>query len=105
MLRRPPRSTRTDTLFPYTTLCRSVTRGSASDALGPGGWLEQSRDTAGRTLRRLGLLLSLGPAHGFPSVRGPLPLVALPLLVRPVCRAGSLAGGRAVPSKIGRAHV
>src|SRR3546814_3054462 len=26
MLRRPPRSTRTDTLFPYTTLCRSVDR-------------------------------------------------------------------------------
>src|SRR3546814_3859016 len=24
MLRRPPRSTRTDTLFPYTTRCRSV---------------------------------------------------------------------------------
>src|SRR3546814_4358943 len=24
MLRRPPSSTRTDTLFPYTTLCRSV---------------------------------------------------------------------------------
>src|SRR3546814_11048747 len=26
MIRRPPRSTRTDTLFPYTTLCRSVRR-------------------------------------------------------------------------------
>src|SRR3546814_6118284 len=26
MLRRPPRSTRTDTLFPYTTLCRSRQR-------------------------------------------------------------------------------
>src|SRR3546814_2964878 len=26
MIRRPPRSTRTDTLFPYTTLFRSVTR-------------------------------------------------------------------------------
>src|SRR3546814_20316779 len=26
MLRRPPRSTRTDTLFPYTTLCRAGTR-------------------------------------------------------------------------------
>src|SRR3546814_8802386 len=25
MIRRPPRSTRTDTLFPYTTLCRSPT--------------------------------------------------------------------------------
>src|SRR3546814_18102295 len=24
MIRRPPRSTRTDTLFPYTTLCRPV---------------------------------------------------------------------------------
>src|SRR3546814_9232858 len=28
MIRRPPRSTRTDTLFPYTTLFRSM----------PGGW-------------------------------------------------------------------
>src|SRR3546814_9401242 len=26
MIRRPPRSTRTDTLFPYTTLCRSEPR-------------------------------------------------------------------------------
>src|SRR3546814_13841585 len=26
MIRRPPRSTRTDTLFPYTTLCRSETK-------------------------------------------------------------------------------
>src|SRR3546814_6627554 len=35
MIRRPPRSTRTDTLFPYTTLFRSkVRRGDASDLLG-----------------------------------------------------------------------
>src|SRR3546814_7789847 len=27
MIRRPPRSTRTDTLFPYTTLCRSGVAG------------------------------------------------------------------------------
>src|SRR3546814_7590777 len=26
MIRRPPRTTRTDTLFPYTTLCRSYVR-------------------------------------------------------------------------------
>src|SRR3546814_16463794 len=35
MIRRPPRSTRTDTLFPYTTLFRSATEqviGSAPDA-------------------------------------------------------------------------
>src|SRR3546814_11702566 len=31
MLRRPPRSTRTDTLFPDTTLCRSVSAGAVAD--------------------------------------------------------------------------
>src|SRR3546814_6609737 len=31
MIRRPPRSTRTDTLFPYTTLFRSVLFGPLSD--------------------------------------------------------------------------
>src|SRR3546814_7340103 len=30
MIRRPPRSTRTDTLFPYTTLFRSLAFGSAT---------------------------------------------------------------------------
>src|SRR3546814_1126522 len=37
MIRRPPRSTRTDTLFPYTTLFRSVlhgVRGDSHDARG-----------------------------------------------------------------------
>src|SRR3546814_16151965 len=33
MIRRPPRSTRTDTLFPYTTLFRSVVIHHAVDAL------------------------------------------------------------------------
>src|SRR3546814_2110589 len=31
MIRRPPRSTRTDTLFPYTTLFRSVRRAKSRD--------------------------------------------------------------------------
>src|SRR3546814_19135123 len=34
MIRRPPRSTRTDTLLPYTTLFRSV-RGAVRDLVGP----------------------------------------------------------------------
>src|SRR6056297_3713405 len=33
MIRRPPRSTRTDTLFPYTTLFRSAHARHARDAL------------------------------------------------------------------------
>src|SRR3546814_6764982 len=35
MIRRPPRSTRTDTLFPYTTLFRSLERATAlEDVIG-----------------------------------------------------------------------
>src|SRR3546814_4152070 len=33
MIRRPPRSTRTDTLFPYTTLFRSVTAHGAATSI------------------------------------------------------------------------
>src|SRR3546814_3701462 len=33
MIRRPPRSTRTDTLFPYTTLCRSLDAAPAEAAV------------------------------------------------------------------------
>src|SRR3546814_9124091 len=33
MIRRPPRSTRTDTLFPYTTLFRSILVDEGTDAL------------------------------------------------------------------------
>src|SRR3546814_20882780 len=48
MIRRPPRSTRTDTLFPYTTLFRSRGRsipGAEVDNLVPGGFqlLRQAR--------------------------------------------------------------
>src|SRR3546814_9467225 len=35
MIRRPPRSTRTDTLFPYTTLFRSLERREWRRAVGP----------------------------------------------------------------------
>src|SRR3546814_10539410 len=49
MIRRPPRSTRTDTLFPYTTLFRSPAEPAAprvefAHGYGPGGALEQEGD-------------------------------------------------------------
>src|SRR3546814_10292257 len=37
MIRLPPRSTRTDTRFPYTTLCRSPDRARGLDLLGKPG--------------------------------------------------------------------
>src|SRR3546814_11608906 len=52
MIRRPPRSTRTDTLFPYTTLVRSFLRG-----------VERALRGAGQGLLRLGGgLVGLGEA-------------------------------------------
>src|SRR3546814_17912179 len=45
MIRRPPRSTRTDTLFPYTTLFRS--RQGLANSAGPGG---VRRSSSGRLL-------------------------------------------------------
>src|SRR3546814_1480859 len=74
MIRRPPRSTRTDTLFPYTTLFRSdvaeigdlldgapggVAPGIGGRLLGNLDLLGPKRDPAGGADRQPGLLLDL----------------------------------------------
>src|SRR3546814_1807705 len=59
MIRRPPRSTRTDTLFPYSTLFRSVLfqrEGQAPDPGGPG----RVQDRRSRRLAHRWLLLRRG---------------------------------------------
>src|SRR3546814_2718419 len=56
MIRRPPRATRTDTLFPYTTLFRS-------------GWIDARFGTTRGVVR---LMLSYGEtALGLASIRAP----------------------------------
>src|SRR3546814_3585249 len=50
MIRRPPRSTRTDTLFPYTTLFRSVHRQAVRAHLQHG--VECAREAFGVLLRQ-----------------------------------------------------
>src|SRR3546814_3012012 len=50
MIRRPPRSTRTDTLFPYTTLFRSTERHAIGDPL----------EFLGDVSRRLGIRITAG---------------------------------------------
>src|SRR3546814_18068534 len=56
MIRRPPRSTRTDTLFPYTTLCRSSAAAAAITTAtgGATGYLRHSY----RTRTQLGDLVN-----------------------------------------------
>src|SRR3546814_16002304 len=68
MRRRPPRSTRTDTLFPYTSLCRSEPKAEARYSGGEppfAGWPRKlhgffSRKALLRLLRRLALSRLLG---------------------------------------------
>src|SRR3546814_7427445 len=57
MIRRPPRSTRTDTLFPYTPLFRSRRRGSAAR-----GWYKRSSSS----------VVSFGPRPRIPHGRSTL---------------------------------
>src|SRR3546814_18794479 len=53
MLRRPPRSTRTDTLFPYTTLFRSPRRLGPGLQPGPGAGAAAAGSADGAPWRRL----------------------------------------------------
>src|SRR3546814_20909338 len=63
MIRRPPRSTRTDTLFPYTTLFRSLCRGYAGRP--KSGQPQQARkvDPIGAARLRHVLIGGLGVPH------------------------------------------
>src|SRR3546814_14522764 len=110
MIRRPPRSTRTDTLFPYTTLFRSVSGDVAYEAKqrppldlarqrprrrqisDPGGWrhIDQRTSCHGSAVRRRSAVI--GAQASFRG--GGLTILLLRVMRRP---ADSLA------IKIGRA--
>src|SRR3546814_12460646 len=68
MIRRPPRSTRTDTLFPYTTLFRSPdSQGNLFEPMPEvdglhGGWRKMRRDDEGPSLAVSGVVLLGIPA-------------------------------------------
>src|SRR3546814_13421205 len=90
MIRQPPRSTRTDTLFPYTTLFRS--RGAdQGHRQGPG------HDDAGTVHPRHGRTGEDGGAAGAATVHGPArrqrPGVRH-LVPGPSVRRGAVAGDR-----------
>src|SRR3546814_846772 len=80
MIRRPPRSTRTDTLFPYTTLFRSVVdvlgigeahtdlRSGRQQRVAFGAQTRQRHDQPLGTSRNRGLVVEFDPAVGDQAV-------------------------------------
>src|SRR3546814_18814078 len=92
MIRRPPRSTRTDTLFPYTTLFRS---NAAHNDL-PGAQFhaaDLAPDLSGHAWMRAGFdrLLLDPPRSGADVVLKQLPLKGLKRIVYVSCHLASLA--------------
>src|SRR3546814_15654134 len=71
MIRLPPRSTRTDTLFPYTTLFRSAT--SASTAVVPPSPTSLVRQSIGWSQYRVGGAHSTAGTDGDSVVSGEMP--------------------------------
>src|SRR3546814_3559311 len=63
MIRRPPRSTRTDTLFPYTTLFRSVLGGQRLEIEAVGG-VVVGRDRLRVAVDHDGLVAGVAQGHG-----------------------------------------
>src|SRR3546814_9088767 len=107
MIRQPPRSTRTDTLFPYTTLFRSITglRQQEADVGGQGrvaaGRVKGSRDLCGAIVgRQPGSFLRQPSARAHEAARARVTLL-------PVSRPSRAASQRPVSlsEEIGRANV
>src|SRR3546814_13805066 len=68
MIRRPPRSTRTDTLFPYTTLFRSANKAAASAHSARPRWIGRSIMLSPQTERAT---LSAGVVRKQPRLHQP----------------------------------
>src|SRR3546814_12467690 len=124
MLRRPPRSTRTDTLFPYTTLFRSLLNGflskemflSESLAMHSGTLTDQALPYLATLPSAFAVLYSVrfihqtlfGPApvnlHRKPDeapiwMRGPIALLALACLITAIVPAATLGPSRPPPAR------
>src|SRR3546814_11185315 len=79
MIRRPPRSTRSYTLFPFTTLFRSgrsyrvMTREACGPSYDPEAWLERAEDKTGSWWTEWGTWLTArsGAPTAPPAMRAP----------------------------------
>src|SRR3546814_18551316 len=77
MIRRPPRSTRTDTLFPYTTLFRSAIRDAEKDGRLPPPPRTENNRRVGYTLAQLNDMRGLFGTRPWRSVEDPCCVMAV----------------------------
>src|SRR3546814_18986130 len=94
MIRRPPRSTRTDTLFPYTTLFRSDGYPGAGQRPGHRNDLQSAADEAGVAAR--GLALGLVQDLRLPRLGGIVAILGQQLLAA-LDRVAALVGIEPLP--------
>src|SRR3546814_21052017 len=113
MIRRPPRSTRTDTLFPYTTLFRSLDTAPNADACSPGAYAPTPVAVAAKpsAFALAPIAVPPTPALVAPVSTGPPPLVisgspfpstALPPTAPPPgpLDRKSVVAGKSVPGRV-----
>src|SRR3546814_14865567 len=109
MVRRPPRSTRTDTLFPYTTLFRSDRgRGDGGRAAAQRVPVEGDvlrRDAGGATRAADGRAAGGAGDRGQRVRRGLFAALRARRFLRPGVHAAAAPAARTAALEIGRAHV
>src|SRR3546814_18389672 len=85
MIRRPPRSTRTDTLFPYTTLFRSSLGSGSGVLVAPGIVVTNAHVIEGGSNFKIGrggnnlTMIAVDPMHDLAILQGDIDGIPLPM--------------------------
>src|SRR3546814_12127117 len=104
MIRRPPRSTRTDTLFPYTTLFRSRLK-EGSTGITRGGFITQASIAHLEARSRAATMPAAASARAKRGSRAEADAAGRLAIVRLHRRRFRGAGFWLLDAQIGRAHV
>src|SRR3546814_17435475 len=102
-IRRPPKSNRTYTRFPYTTLCRTTGKASRLAKDGPGRRVVARLFAAAMVLVDAGVDQSVGERGAKPQMVDAKAMIALPAAGPNVPEGPGMAGGMAAAQRVGPA--